>query len=410
MSESSDEQWLVGSPAWQRQEEERLAAIANIGTVFEDPEPVEPPTIKPQKPGTFHIWTKEDSLAVVAKRYGVSRQDLLDHNDIDDPASIKPGDNLHLPIAQNVVRDMRPTFEVLDESLPMHVKKREGCKKWSFGNMTTWEDAKGAGFFPPDTNLTIVAIAHVPINETDGKEAEAAYYMDANALGDYATTGSVRWTVGYIWNDLAEGHIDKTNQPAPQVAQRKIATQKAAAIAKKATEKAAATPNYLDGFDQAFIEKRLTEILRDGKDAFKLTRQMLPHPIPCTAHIPDSMGELDDKGRRFIVIHDVDTHRPDRRLYHNQEVEIAQTFEYDGVQMGRPTKACEHGNWYGIDLNLLQSDAELYNAKVPAQTRAEEGRSLTWSERFIWVPASKLLNHPVLERRRQKKQKNKKGQ
>lgn len=382
-----------------------LAEIDKIDNVFEDSDPreVTPPPVskKPSKPGTYYKWMKGDQLPIVAKRLGYGFQELLDHNGLDSADQIKVGDELHLPIPIEVKEQRSIVIDLLPEELPMHVVTLGGCKKWAFGNMQKWADAKSSGFFPQNTNLKIVATALVPIIDDNGEETEAGYYLDSHALGDYTETKKIRWAVGYMWSDLSEGHIDPVpkRKPAP-LAEQRLKDQKAKEIAKKVAEKAAAKPAYLDGFDQAFIEKRLAEIIRDGKDYFKLSRQVLEYPIPCTAHLPEGREDGTDERGRYVIIHDIDTRRPDRKLYHNQEVEIGQTFEYDDVLMGRPTKACETGNWFGIDMTLLQADKDLYNDKQDAaQTRAAEGRSLTWSERWLWVPLAKATT---------KKQKNNK--
>jgi hypothetical protein len=392
MDDENHEEWPVGSPAWQAHQREEIALIPDIFSEEEE-DPALPGTsfkANTYKAGDSHIWQKGDSLFDLAQDMHVTRERLMEYNEIEAQQELEPGIPIYYPVAGRDTSKREVVVEVLPEALPMHVQTPGGAKKWTFGNMKKWADAKGSGFFPQNTNLTIVATVKIPILDENDEEIEAGYYLDSLALGDYSTTGRIKWMVGYIWSDLAEGHIDPVpkRKPAP-LAEQKLKEQKAKVIAKKVAEKAAATPAYLDGFDQAFIEKRLAEIIRDGKDYFKLSRQILEYPIPCTAEILEGREDGMDKRGRYVVIHDIDTRRPDRRLYHNQEVTIAQTFEYDGILMGRPLKACETGNWFGVDMALLQADKDLYNDKSDATTRKAEGRSLTWSERFIWVPLAK---------------------
>lgn len=416
MDDQPETEWPIGSPAWQAHQEQLLQEMPSI---FEDPEPAEEAQPEPPpdptaglKPGTFYQWLKDDNWTSVTRKLKFTMKELVDHNGIEDAGAMHPGDILHLPIAQEVKPDLRPTFEVLPEPVPMHVNKPGGIKKWSFGNMKKWEDATAAGFFPGNTNLTIVAIAHVPLDEADkdGKPVEAAYYMDSNALGDYATTGRIRWTVGYMWSDLDEGHVDafEPRKPKP-VAEAKLREQKAKVVAKKSVDIASASPqeHYMEGFSRSFVEMRLADTLKFGSSHhFIDTLQPQRPSIPCTVILPAEAGEVDpETKRRFVWVHDFATQRRDRRLFHNQEVDIAATFEYDGVLYGRPERSAKAGEWFGIDMALLQADKDLYNTKLDAATRQAEGGTLTWSERFVWVPLAKVASHPALERRRKRKTK-----
>lgn len=388
-----------------------VADIANIGTVFEEQQPVPaapaPAAKSPPKPGSTYIWVKGDQMALVAGRLGFSRQELLEHNGIINADMIKPGDVLHLPIARPVKVDRPISIEVLGEPLPMHVAKDGGCKKWSFGNMESWEDAHSTGFFPQYTNLEIVAIAKVMVLEKDGSETEAGYYLDSIALGDYLQSGRLAWAIGFMWPDLAEGHIDKVAmlEAAARDADRKL---KDRILAQKKAIHVTTAQNYLSGFDKEFVEKRVDDAIRDkSMMKFVETYQALKPIAPCIATIPEGSGEVDAQGRRFVWVHDFATKRPDRKLIHDTHITIVGTFTYDGVLYGRPIMAAQNYNWYGIDMTLLDSQAELYNDKVDAQTRKHTD-SLTWSERHIWVPLAELKNRRRFQRYQQK-HKNKKG-
>lgn len=408
----SKPQWEPGSPAWYANQNDKIATIPDIFTSEEPAKAVTSFKANKYHPGDKYIWKKGDNIYNVAREMNVSVDWLREFNEIEEGDELEPGVPIYYPSGSRADK-RKPIVEVLSTPLQMHVKTPGGAKKWSFGNMRTWADAKGDGFFPADTNLTIVATVKVPIFDDEGEPIEAGYYLDSMALGDYDKTEKLRWTQGYMWSDLEEGHVDSFAKlaPPPKVAEHKIKEQKAKEIAKKSVDIAATQPakHYLDGFDKAFIEKRLASTLRDG-DAHRFKRDyqpLTPH-VPCTADIPEGYEDgTDEKGRRFVVIHDYDTKRPDRRLYHNQEVVVSGTFpdSDDGIIYGRPEKAAETGSWYGLDMRLLVADKDLYNDKSDASTRQAEGHRLTWSERFIWVPLAKR-SAKTLEKRHRQENKN----
>lgn len=416
MNDSTKTEWPVGSPAWQEQQTATLEAIAEIPPIFEDTlepsddgieEELEDPGAEVAKvdPGRNYVWVEGDQLSLVAQRVGVPRDELLEHNNIASAADIKPGDVLHLPYARPLPKDREISIEMLPEPLAMHVAREGGCKKWSFGNMRRWDDADSTGFFPQYTNLTVVAVAHVPLDED---EVEAAYYMDALSLGDYVETGWPAWMIGYMWRDLAEGHVEKLIKKPLPVVENKLREAKAKEAAKKSMDIAAANPEVhgLVGFDRTFVEKRMADTLRDG-NAMKFidTYQSLIPPAAVVANFPPGAGLLNQEtGHRYIMIHDFGTKRPDRRLRDDWEGEIVGTFEYDGLLYGRPAAAAKNMIWYGIPMDMLQSHDELYNDKSDVQTRAATG-TLSWSERNFWIPLAKLKAD--LMRHRQQKNKNK---
>jgi hypothetical protein len=356
------------------------------------------------KPGSTYFWVEHDNIWDVARRLGFGAHELMEHNDIADPKDIQPGDGLHLPIAKPTKIERPITYEVLPEPLPFHVSKKGGCKKWAFGNGNHWEDFKSSGFFPEHTNVTIVAIAHVPVEEKDGKEVEAAYYMDTNALGDYAESDRVRYTIGYMWSDLNEGHVEKpVAPPPPPVAQVAIIDQNANQATKdaaKVIDVKAPDQKKLD-IDQQIAEEAAAHPER-YPNFWKTTYQALRPPVPCITILP--------KPLEFIWVEDQDGRRPQRKLMQHQEITISGTFEKDDVTYGRPAKSAENFNWYGIPMDMLQSQEDLYNSELDAPTRAANGGRLSWTERLVTVPLSKLVHHPRfrhLQRQENKKTNNK---
>jgi hypothetical protein len=355
------------------------------------------------KPGEYHTWKgKSDSLFNVAASMHVPLDRLMEYNEIETYSELEEGVPIYYPVAgKGNARKIE--VEVLTQKMEMHVSKVGGTKKWAFGDMYTWNDAKPTGFYPEKTNVTILAIAHVPITDKEDPEAKAAYYLDGLSLGDYDKTGLLRYTVGYAWSDLEKGHVEtvkvKRSEATPQLAKAPApaVTPKVAIKAEDPTTEVPTVTDskkpWLEGFDEEFIEKRLADTIKFGNSHhFVETYQRLDPAIPCMAIIPDDAGEIDpESGRKFIWVRDFGVKRKNKRLYQHQEIDIAATFEYDGILYGRPTKAVEGFNFFGIPMDMLQKQSDVYNEDVDASTRASEGGTLTWSERSIWIPLSELL-------------------
>src|SRR6185437_7669471 len=179
----------------QREEEARQAALAAAPepTVFNI--------------STMYRWVTGDTIWEVARRLGFRPLELLEHNDIDDPRTIRPGDILHLPIQRTVEIEEPIRIELLPEPKPMHAVAA-GIRKWSFGYAHAAEDIRETGpSYIENANITAVAVAHVPI----GNDA-LAFYMDNVSLGDYQQTGRVRYTTGFKPEHLADGSVE---QPRP---------------------------------------------------------------------------------------------------------------------------------------------------------------------------------------------------
>lgn len=367
-------------------------------TVVVEPEPELPVSqFKPNdyKPGDTYTWQDGDKIWDVARMMNVDLNFFMEFNGIENPNELEPGIVVHFPVASGPkTKSIR--YEVLPEAMPMHVNKPGGCKKWTFGNMKTWDDAESSGFYPEHSNLFIVAIAHVPIEDKDNPDAEAAYYMDGLALGDYKETGRVRWNVGYMWIDLAKGHIDR-HARAPDVAEQAIKKQQA----ELSFEIVPPANHDEDGFDKNFVE----QTLKEDPNKFKQSYQVLDSPELCIAIFPKGVGELDEAtGKLYIWIKDYETLRPDRRLFDHYEIYVGGTFEFDGRLFARPAVMQDDELvvtpfWFGIPLEVLQSQAEyfMYNKKVNAGIRAEYGNTLTLSEKYLWVPMAKFMTRYMPE-------------
>ncbi len=319
-------------------------------------------------PKRSYIWVKYDNFYDVARRLGFGSKELKEHNDLDDPETLKPGDIISLPKDREIPEEREVRYELLVHTMKMHVGKPGGTKKWTFANVKSWEDVTSIGYFPQYTNVDIVAIAHVPLTDTDGNQIEAAYYMDERALGDFATTKRVRYTIGYSWSDLAEGYYLSSSPPPPIIEERLTQQEAVAAAASlEDTPKRIAPNSY----------KRTLQFLSGGSE------QM-------TVGIPEEGLVDEETGKRFVWVYEHDGRRPDAKLFHNWEGDIIGTFTKDGELYGLPTKAHENGYWFGLPMQFLQSNAnDLYNTVIDAQTLQKAKGSLSLDERLVWLPLAK---------------------
>lgn len=397
----------------QKQKERELEEAQAVDiAVLEAPAPTEKPDkkavsqFKPSefKPGDKYKWKKKDNFYEVARRMNVDPERLKEYNEIEDLSELEPGIEIYVPTSAPIAR-REVRYEFLPQPLDMHVANQNGAKKWRFGNAKKWEDITGTGFYPNNTNVKIVAIAYVPIEDAENPELEAAYYMDALAVGDYAKTAHMRYTVGFMHSDLKEGTVVKQvvdsiaaeEDEVPELPEKTVVPV-VEEPAQKEEEKKPERVDYF-GVDKSFVENRLEYFKREGSlSKFVETYQPLRPHQRCTAFIPDDLVETDKEGRKFVWVHDFLTSRPDRKLLQHWEGEIAGTFEYEGVLYGRPVAAVKSGLWYGIPMDLLESNNRLYNDDTDTETKVVAGR-LTWFETSFWVPLAKWSN----------KNKNKKG-
>lgn len=255
--------------------------------------------------------------------HGLTVTDLIDHNDIEKPVKIPAGTLLHLPIiTPKSIEEKLVEYEFLDAPLLMHVTKDGGATKFSFGNVKKWKDIKPTGpTYPVNTNLKIVAIAHVPIEE-DG--SEAAYYMDNVSIGNHASTGRVAYTTGFNHSHLADGHVEKVKPAQRADIKAKIKEAEAAAAAKIAKDLAEMEPS-----------PQIPE--------WKLSKR----PISNTnEHY--TYTAIED-----ILVREMDGRRPARTLERGKGVKLAYLFEKDGVTYGLPTSHSVNSFWYGIPMDKL---------------------------------------------------------
>lgn len=317
--------------------------------------------VKPVDPNSIYVVQEPfESAWEIARKLniqGITANDLIDHNDIETPVKIPAGTLLHLPIIPQKAAEATKSveFEILETPLLMHVTKDGGTTKFSFGNVKKWKDIKPTGpTYPVNTNLKIVAIAHVPIDED---KSEAAYYMDSVSLGQYAVNQRVAYTTGFNHTHLAEGHVEKP-KVAPTPALKAVKQVTAEVIAR----------------DLETIE---------------------PGPV-----IPDwkqSKRPISNTGKQYtytaiedILVQEMDGRRQPRPLERGRGVKLAYLFEKDGITYGLPASHSLNGFWYGIPMDklMLKSDAVYTVSRVPINQKSTK---LSLEERAV-VVLSKVLS------------------
>jgi hypothetical protein len=309
-----------------------------------------------------------ETLSGIAFTHGTTYQVLASMNGIENPNLIRPGQVLRLP--GNATEKPIPDeafygIELLPQARQMHVSKPGGAEKWLFGNVKKWSDFQSAGHVDENTNVDIVAIAHLPLPPNG-----AAYFMDQAALGsEYEKTGRVATTVGFSWADMADGFVEPPkpepileSQPTLEPVPEKVADPVAPAV----------------------VAQDVTPVLPDTTNAYKSSY---------TGYIEPTMY----MAKRTLMVKEFDGRRPDRELYENQNIEIAGTFirkevvegkpDPQNVLYGRPKKAADAGYWFGIPMDALQLEDDLYNMKLELPEKIALHKRLTSHEYVIMVLA-----------------------
>lgn len=345
------------------------------------PEEDDPPPVADNapKPGTTYRWVTGDTIWEVARRLGFRPLELLEHNGIDDPRTIRRGDVLHLPEARQP--DMEPTVqvEVLPAKRLMHVTKQGGTRKWSFGFVRSEHNIAATGpRVREDASVDILAVAHVPLL-LEGKSLD--FYIDELCFGDYLQTGWLRYTIGYDPADLADGHIEKASK-------RELPPQMSRTV-----EKLESNLEALE--EQRRQQPRLVVDVRRpvSTSAVKETT----HPLYEDRHT-----------ERFVFLEGLHIPELDGR---RQPVKIAagdlvdarvgvymDVDEYgDPVEYVLPLDHDDTGLFYLIPRSKLMPDAEFYHDGPTAaeaaviQQEQERRRRLTAAQRYYWSPLAYSL-------------------
>lgn len=324
---------------------------------------IKPASLKKNKgKNDFSVTTdKEQNAWELARDLRVDVNELIEGNAIDDPHHIPSGSVILIP--KDKPKEVATVkYEVLDRVRKMHVSKPDGAKKWAFGNVSKWDDLKPTGpTYAVNTNVDIVAVAQVPIGEDT-----AAFYMDSMSLGAFRETGQVAWQTGFNWQHLEDGQVERAKvRPHPVVQPKNTAT--------------------VD--DIKLATAKTTEVDTDG------SKPKLSPNLYKSTFKPLNPERLEKVYlfKENMMVHEMDGRRDSKPVYKHEGVAIFGTFEKDGVLYGRPTDAIDTGYWFGIPMDKLIDEEELYNTAVDLQTKIELKHGLTLQEKGV-VVLSKVLS------------------
>lgn len=330
----------------------------------------------------------------IGLKLNLSATELIEHNDLDPHAKVPEGTELHLPTALPPKKKAaRTVVELLDYPTKMHVTKEGGTRKQAFGNAKTLDNISPTGpAYAENTNVTVVALAHVPLTD-DGKEVVAGYYMDQLSVGDFVKTGRVAWEIGFNHAHLAEGHVEKvvvSKEPRPEIKQK----LKQMEIEQKAAQ---------DIADMDIGRPEPKEPTLQQKIA-KMEADQLAHPERYPDLWKASIKALNEAREEVTFIANVDMvvkeysgRGRDKLVPKYKGVKLKYTFEKDGILYGMPASHEQTGLWFGIPMDLLTSEDELFNTKFDLPTRVHLNASLSFTEKYVSVPLSRALNHKWLK-------------
>ena len=340
-------------------------------------------------PSFCYTWRVGDVLPLVAKRLGFTRQELMEHNNLDELAVSKliPGDILHLPAARESTAVLEIRYQPLTdengnpERRDMHIQAIDGAHKWGFANVKTWDDLTKVGFYPCGANLVVTGVAFVPVQEPDGTIVEAKYYMASTDFGDYIATGRVRYTAGFGAADVIPGkRVAVMPEPLPVPKPLVPEPQSEAVEPEPEPELEPATePDYHDSYQ---------ETIRPVRVVATITEDLLQK-----AEIPEGYHGRDERGT-FILVHRYDGKGEHGKLYNNWHGTINATVIKDGVSYAVVERG---GHTWELPLDFLESEATVYDTQVDLATRIATGR-LTTYERFITEPLFRAVHKPRKKR------------
>ena len=117
-------------------------------------------------------------------------------------------------------------------------------------------------------------------------------------------------------------------------------------------------------------------------------------------------GPVVYTAKESILVFDHAEVFPAKPLHTAQEVVVAGTYTKDGVVYGRPTVAVKNGWWYGVPMDNLVEEEELYNTKVDLFEKQALHRELSFDETITVFAARQVAR---IEKVRTLFTKNKKG-
>lgn len=307
----------------------------------------------------IHILAPDENLWDIGRQYNVPVNTLMAENEIEDPRHVPVGTELYIP-KRIVIKDesKQVRYEILSPARPMHVTRPNGAKKWSFGGVTKWTDLFSTGKnYPRNTNLMIVAVAHVPIGDET-----AAYYMDAVSFGDYAMNGLVRYMTGFNWQHLAEGHKESIKKPVSEIAVEVVVAD---AMAEEDRPELLPAPE---------LEVRKAPI--SYKDTFQYLNQAKEPEIYVF--------------KETMVVNEMDNRLASKTVGKYDQVRIIGTFEKDGITYG---KAAMKLYWYGIPMDKMTPEDVLYNTDIDLPTKIAMRGTLDAGERRLVVLAKTIAHY-----------------
>lgn len=326
----------------------------------EETPPTNPNTV--QRSGVLYKVLSGDNIWRIATQYQLPVEDILAHNEITDPKTVVPGTYIYLPLTTLQKNSQPVIYEILPSARPMHVSNAGGAKKWSFGNVRSWRDIHDNGqHYPQNHNLLIVAIAHVPI---EGETA--AYYLDATSFGNYRTTGLVRYTTGFNWQHLADGHVYPEFNPDTPIEE---------VIAQEIEEMTQETePEPIP--EEVKAVEVAPEPIVDFRDSY---RPLTPGPVQYRSNKP-------------IIVKDIEGIHTDRTFPGQHPFKIAGTFmdvvDGETVVYGLPAGLIRDGSiraWYGVKMDDLYNEDDLYNTSMSLKDKVAVRNQLSLDERLTVI-------------------------
>lgn len=310
-----------------------------------------------------HILEAGENLWDIGRQYNVPVASIIAENEIEDPRHVSVGTEIYIPERLNIKDDSKQIhYELLTPARAMHVAREGGAKKWSFGGVEKWADLYSTGRnYPDGHNVTIAAVAHVPI---EGQTA--AYYLDNVSLGDYATTGLPRYTTGFNWQHLQEGHTEHGTPPVPEATVEQVV-----ADAMKEEDRPELVP------EEPQLEIRTAPI--SYKDTFQF--------------LNDEQTPVEYTINEALLVHEMDNRYKPKQVGRYDGVNIIGTFTKDGILYGR---AAVKGYWYGVPMSKMTPDDVLYNTDMDLPTRVAMRGQLSPSERRLVVLAKTVARYKAI--------------
>jgi hypothetical protein len=338
------------------------------------PEPVVIPAPSPAPASTATsgqvvILQKNDTIVGIALRYKLNASDILAHNGLswDDARNLPVGYQVRLPI-ENAPAPATSGYKV--EMLPqpkiMHVSKSGGAEKWMFGNVKQWSDFKSNEHVAENTNVTVVAVANVIV----GKDA-AAYLMDGQAVDP---SGNVKFTIGFNHADLTDGEFVAPPAPTPPILPE----------APKPEPTPVPTPEPIPVDEPAPPQASTPPLAPAVEDpsspnAWKATYKPFPKSTRFLVEPPNKANSM--------MVQEFDGRRPDHLLPKNGVVLVAGTFIKGQTLYARPAGAVKPGLWFGIPMDNLVSEADIFNYTIDLPTKKVMNYALSTKEKFVVLMA-----------------------